>query len=134
MRKERVPPHYSSLGGEYTGRLRNDVWYSSVLSAIEDSAQVSPRALGLTCVYPNPTRTGAEIRYTLARSACVRVAVYGCSGDEIRTLTTGPKEVGTHSAYWSGVDNSGRDVAPGIHFVRLEGNGPVEEKKIVRLR
>lgn len=100
------------LGGYDGSGQTNDVWCSSQLSAVGDSSRVSPRVLRLNRVYPNPARTSSEVQYSLARAARVKIAVYGCSGNEIRTLATGLKAAGNYATRWTGVDNSGQNVAP----------------------
>ncbi|HET6557917.1 MAG TPA: hypothetical protein VFG54_11425, partial [Prolixibacteraceae bacterium] len=38
-----------------------------------------------------------------------------------------------HTIYWDGKDESGREVAPGIYFYRLEADGNMEMKRMVKV-
>jgi len=85
---------------------------------------------------PNPVRAGApvSIRWSQPRAAEATVGVHDVAGRRIATLTTGPREAGQHAITWDGRDDSGRRVAAGVLFVRLEVAGETRSARIVRLR
>jgi flagellar hook assembly protein FlgD len=63
------------------------------------------------------------------------VTVHDAAGRSLRALADGDRSVGRHFATWDGADASGRPVASGVYFVRMESNGgATETRRIVRLR
>jgi hypothetical protein len=78
-----------------------------------------PLAYGLSPAYPNPSRGQSTIAYQLPRAARVELAVYNISGQRVRTLASGTKPAGYHTAKWDGRDEAGRAVASGIYLYRL---------------
>lgn len=85
---------------------------------------------GSTAV-PNPLRSETTIAFTLAEPSPVRIVVYNVAGQAMVELEHGTFEAGRHASVWNGRDDSGRPVAPGIYFYRIEA-GPLHEgRKLV---
>ena len=55
-------------------------------------------------------------------------------GRRIATLADGPQPDGVHVFSWSGRDDSGRKVASGLYFYRLETASGAETRPIVYLK
>ena len=72
---------------------------------------------------PNPARSGTQIGFGLPVAGRVRVTIYDVAGRRLRTLVEGVLEAGEHSRAWDLRDGSGRAVAAGLYFVRLEAEG-----------
>jgi hypothetical protein len=64
----------------------------------------------------------------------VRLAVYNVSGQCVRTVLDGAVERGRYECVWDGMDASGRAIATGVYFVRLEVDGRTDDQKIMVLR
>lgn len=64
---------------------------------------------------PNPLRTGTLLRFTLARAASIRVAIFDILGREVALLASGPHAAGTHAVQWDA-----RLVPSGAYLCRLE--------------
>jgi flagellar hook assembly protein FlgD len=64
----------------------------------------------------------------------VALTVYDVLGRRVRTLVKAALPAGTHRVAWSGRDEAGRPVAPGVYFLRLEALGEARTGKVVRLR
>jgi hypothetical protein len=84
-------------------------------------------------VEPNPART-ARLRFTLARSAAVHLAVYDLLGREVAVLAHGPFAAGAHEREWDGRDARGNEVGAGVFWYRLSAGGQVLTARSVRLR
>jgi serine protease len=92
----------------------------ALADAPEDAvAEANWRAIA----YPNPVRAGSEIRFHIPQSGAARVAIFDPAGRLVRT---------TAGKSWDGRDALGREVAPGVYFVRLDGRG--ETTRIVLTR
>jgi len=83
---------------------------------------------------PSPFRDELRVLFTLPASAPVRVGVYDVTGRRVRVLHEGPLPAGAHAVAWSGRNERGTAVAPGIYFLRLEAGGEVRTRKVARLR
>ncbi|MGQ0721570.1 MAG: FlgD immunoglobulin-like domain containing protein [Candidatus Eiseniibacteriota bacterium] len=62
------------------------------------------------------------------------LAVYDVAGRTVRVLHRGPLDAGLRAFSWNGRDESGRDVAAGVYFVRAQSMAASEVKKILVLR
>jgi len=81
---------------------------------------VVPTELVLRQNYPNPFNPGTTLEYELAEPAGVTIRVLDCFGREIRTLVQAQHSSGVHSVNWDGTDQSGRQLATGVYYARLE--------------
>ncbi len=79
--------------------------------------------------YPNPFNPATTVRFTLARSGPVRVAIYDVRGRLVRRLVDQHLPAGTHEHTWRGTDLAGEAVASGIYVLRLQTDqGHVHQK------
>jgi hypothetical protein len=70
---------------------------------------------------PNPMRGDAgRIRFSLPREQTVRLAVFDLQGRRVRILHDGPAPAGWNEVVWDGADATGRRLAGGVYFYRLE--------------
>jgi len=93
-----------------------------------------PTSVVLGSPVPNPFRTGTSIRFALPRAGPVRLDVFDVAGRRVATPLDGPRPAGVHVLAWNGTDASGRPVAAGVYFVRLQAGGTVRAAKVLRLR
>jgi hypothetical protein len=52
----------------------------------------------------------------------------------VARIASGRLPSGVHRLTWDGRDGTGREVASGIYFVRVEVDGWTDSRKLVRLR
>lgn len=83
---------------------------------------------------PNPFREGAALALTLPEASEVRAHVLDVTGRIVAEIVSGGLSSGTHRLFWDGRDEAGRGVASGIYFVRVEVDGWIDSRKVVRLR
>jgi len=96
---------------------------------------VAPRLYALHENAPNPFNPRTLIRYDLPSPAVVSLRVIDAAGRVVRTLVESEaKGPGTDSAWWDGSDDSGRRVASGTYFCRLEAGGEILSRKMVLLK
>jgi hypothetical protein len=79
-----------------------------------------PKVTQMAGAYPNPFNPQTTVAFELARDDHARVLIYDLQGRLIRRLVDQALPVGRHTAIWEGRDDSGRAVASGIYFARLE--------------
>jgi len=108
----------------------------SVVGVEEDTTTtiVVPEVFSLLQNYPNPVASGTHIEYALPKATELTLKVYDATGRVIRTLAVGNQEPGIYRIYWNGTDNSGKKVASGIYFYRLETGNFMATRKLTILR
>ncbi len=80
--------------------------------------------------HPNPFRSSTTVAFTLERPADVLLAIYDIAGHRVRTLESGRRTAGDHELSWDGRNETGRDVANGIYFMKLEAGDQVAVSKV----
>jgi hypothetical protein len=77
-----------------------------------------PSVFDLAPGEPNPLRAGALLRFSLARDAHIRLAIFDILGREVAVLADGPQPAGDHELRWDA-----RRVPSGVYLCRLEERG-----------
>ena len=115
-------------------QLADSLWfhyqrlYSKYMSATQES-KGGASASRVTAVTPNPMAGEGIIRFALARSGSIELAVYDTRGTLIRVLAAGRHEAGSYSSLWDGTDELGARAPNGSYLVRLTtSSGRVTEK------
>jgi hypothetical protein len=83
---------------------------------------------------PNPFSRTTLIHFELARPSQVHLGVYDVGGRLVRTLAQGRYTEPLHTLTWDSRDESGREVASGVYFVRMAVGGKQETWPLVRIR
>jgi len=84
--------------------------------------------------YPNPFNPRTTISYYLPSTGDIRLAIYDVAGRLVMDLVNGKTKAGRREVIWEGRDWTGREIAAGAYFVRLEGKGEVRTTKILMVR
>jgi len=90
--------------------------------------------LALSEAAPNPFRSETSVRFSLTRTGPVELRVLDASGRFIRTLVRGDLPMGSHAVVWDGLDFTGRAVAAGVYFVRIETENVRSGRSLVLIR
>jgi DNA-binding beta-propeller fold protein YncE len=102
------------------------------ISATDLRSAIEPR---LHPSVPNPFNPRTTIFYDLPRAMTVTLRVYDVSGRLVRDLVVDEAlEEGRHEAVWLGRDDSGRPMASGTYFFRLETDGLTTTRPVVLLK
>ena len=81
-------------------------------------------------VFPNPFRSRTSIGYLLPMTGSAALSVADAAGRVVRTLSA-PR--GASSITWDGRDEAGRELSPGVYFVRLSiQSGTVNAKVLLQ--
>lgn len=80
---------------------------------------------------PNPFRRSTTIKFTISLPVHASLKVYDIGGSLVRTLESGTAEPGIHTVTWDGKDESGRDVAAGVYFYKLNAARTSETMKLI---
>jgi hypothetical protein len=101
--------------------------------SVAGASQVTTASQLESCA-PNPFTTTTVLSYALAGRGRVRLAVYDVSGREVFVLVDEVQDAGRHTRIWDGRSASGRGLAAGAYFARLEFGGRVQGKKVIIAR
>jgi hypothetical protein len=88
------------------------------------SVSTAPKEPGVghgLAAFPNPTRFGTTLGFHLEEPDRVKVSIYDAAGRRVRTLASGAlRGAGWNRMVWDGKSDTGRIVAAGVYFARLE--------------
>jgi len=83
---------------------------------------------------PNPFNPSTAIRYEIGESGRASLRIYDVSGALVRTLVDRSHNVGDYQASWDGRDQTGKAVASGVYFYRLETHDYAQTRRMVLLK
>ena len=93
-----------------------------------------PRGYVLHDNYPNPFNPETTISFLVPEPASVKIDIYNVMGQQIATLLNSTVETGYHEVNWNGTNRSGKRVADGVYFYRMEADGYVQSRKMLLLK
>ena len=86
------------------------------------TVEAIPEGFSLRQNYPNPFNPTTEIRFSLPKTANVKLTVFNVLGKEVKTLFQGRKQAGAFVMAWDGTNNLGVKLSSGIYIYRLEAD------------
>jgi len=92
-----------------------------------------PKTFRLYANFPNPFRSGTMINFDLPEPGKVSLEVFDLQGRRVRTLVEEDKAAGRYSVPWTGQNEAGEIVAPGIYFYRLHTPKHTATQKLLRV-
>jgi len=93
-----------------------------------------PSAIVLRDNYPNPFNPVTNMVFGLPSNQRVRIQVFDARGGLVTTLVDGYRDGGYHPVRWDGTDGTGRAVASGVYYARLESGGGILTSKMTLIR
>lgn len=83
---------------------------------------------------PNPFNPSTTISYRLPQSGKVSLVIYNVLGQEVNRLVNERQNAGVYSISWDGRDASGKTVASGMYFYRLQVEDDWITRKMILLK
>ena len=94
-----------------------------------------PISFSLGNCWPNPFNPMTTISYDLPNAAQVNLRIYDMGGSLVKTLVNGDMvEAGRKEVVWRGRDNSGRQVAAGVYFYKLDAGQFSDTKRMTLVK
>jgi uncharacterized repeat protein (TIGR01451 family) len=93
-----------------------------------------PSVHALETARPNPFRENTAIQFDIPHAEKAHLAIFDVTGRRVKTLVREEVAPGRYAPIWDGRDHSGRAVAPGVYFVRLESGSFTATQRVIRLR
>lgn len=93
-----------------------------------------PESYTMAQNYPNPFNANTRISFGLPQESDVRLDVYAITGARVATLLDGRYQAGWYDINWNGADASGKALASGVYFYKLNAGGEVISMKMTLLK
>jgi len=126
--------HYSSGGSQQSLEVYIDALSGQNITGVDDGSPTVPGVFELAQNYPNPFNPETVIRYSLAKTGAVELAVYNLLGQKVRVLVDKMQTVGSHDIKWDGRDDLGNRLASGVYIYRLQTAEFTQTKKMILLQ
>jgi hypothetical protein len=107
---------------------------SEMFSTIEVTALFIPTEYALSQNYPNPFNPMTTFTYDVPEVSDVTIRVYSLLGKEVRTLYSKQRMPGRYTEVWDGTDNTGRKLASGVYFLRMQTGSFSKLRKMTLIR
>jgi hypothetical protein len=85
----------------------------------------------ISVVYPNPSSQGFNIRFSISYTMNVGLTIYDMFGKPVRSFSKKEYGPGTYVILWDRMDESGKQVNPGIYFYRIDYGFKSEMNKMI---
>jgi len=95
----------------------------------EDEIEEIPTDYTLSQNYPNPFNPTTTIKYSIAKSGLIILALYNLVGEEVSVLVSGQLNAGFYE-----IEFDATRLPSGIYFYRLQAGNFVETKKMVLMK
>jgi hypothetical protein len=99
-----------------------------IFAGIDDA--LAAIALSVT----SPARGECVLALSGPVGAEARVSIYSVSGRLVATVFEGKLPEGGETVVWNGLDQTGRPIASGVYFARVESGGEMQTAKLVYIR
>jgi hypothetical protein len=148
-----IIPHMTDFPADYTATIQ---WGTTVQPLIHGTPlTLTPAQAGLNTFtidvsngitdvakeriissnYPNPFNPTTTISYTLPDNITdSHVTIYNVRGQKVITLDATAAASGLHQATWHGDDSSGKPVASGVYFYRIQANDIEVTRRMLLLK
>ncbi len=103
-------------------------------TTVSNNDIVNPVITALIGNYPNPFNPNTNISFSLKSQEFVNLEIYNILGQRVKNLVSSTMNPGIHTVYWNGKDNSGRAVASGVYFYKMQAGKYSSTKKMILMK
>lgn len=116
----------------YSTVTDSDGTYSIRLKITETlvSFNNSPRKFQLFQNFPNPFNPSTKVAFSLLKPGFVKLCIYNTRAQLVNIIAEGCYTEGIHQMTWDGRDMTGKGVAAGVYFYRLESGDFSQTRKM----
>ena len=93
-----------------------------------------PQSFAKYSNYPNPFNSKTNITYELSMQSTVEIIIVDLSGSIVRNLVKSSQSIGTHTVYWDGLNDKGKEMSSGSYFKILTVNNEKFVDKMLFLK
>jgi len=120
---------YSLIGYQ----IGYDTWGDIGTMVSIDEPSHKPSEFSLKA-FPNPFNPVTKMQYELPEQTDMSLTIYNIAGRTVTTLVNQRMQPGQFETLWNGTDDTGKQVAGGMYFARLEAGNYSNVVKLVYLR
>jgi hypothetical protein len=91
----------------------------SLISSINKINSLNTKVISLNQNYPNPFGNATEINFELNSSGKTKLLIMKLTGVIVKQYDFGKIQKGKYNITWTGTDNKGNKLSPGIYYYRL---------------
>ena len=102
--------------------------YNSLVGITNYNSEL-PSDFSLSQNYPNPFNPTTNIKFSIASSGLTSLKIYTTLGKEVASLVKEYLQAGSYDADWNASGKSS-----GVYFYRLQANGFVQTKRMLRIK
>jgi anti-sigma-K factor RskA len=115
--------------------LQAGFWRAFVAPTTDvDSVAVIPAVTQVRQNFPNPFRGATTIRFALAAAQVVDISVYDLMGRRVKAVLREHRPAGEYTVTWTGSDEQGSRVAPGVYLCRFRAGSYGAVRKMVLVK
>jgi hypothetical protein len=96
---------------------------------VDEESNDIPTEFLLSQNYPNPLNPSTTIKYSIPKSSQVTLKIFNTLGEEIETLVSEEKPVGTYEVNWNAAN-----LPSGVYFYRLQAGSFVQTRKMILIK
>jgi hypothetical protein len=94
----------------------------------------TPNVLKLAQNFPNPFNPSTNISFTIPDDSIVSIKIFNIKGQLVRDLKNDFMKSGTHVVQWHGENDTGRSVASGVYFIRVNDGVNTAIRKAILMK
>jgi len=122
-----VKDSYLYAGTQFSGVWRRPI--PEILTDVKENQYAIPNAFYLEQNYPNPFNSSCAIKYSIPKSSQISLKIFNTLGQEIETLVSDEKPVGTYELNWNAAN-----LPSGVYFYQLKAGEFISTKKMILLK
>ncbi len=108
--------------------------YSIELESGEPFTGLDESSSVVSLMVTNPSKGECRMTFSGPIGAEVAAHIYSVTGRLVATVYEGRLPEGGETVVWNGIDDTGRPVASGVYFARVESGGELLTSKVVYIR
>jgi flagellar hook assembly protein FlgD len=110
------------------------ITFDSLSSESVQSTPSSASGLQVSPSFPNPSRTGTNIEFSIPTTGSVSISIYDSKGNLIRQIETQNCMAGQNDITWNGLDDRNEPVMSGVYFYEVRFGNEVQAKEMVAVK
>jgi len=133
MTEEEVPAKFS-LSANYPNPFNPNTRIQYAVGSRQGKAVDGSRFMVHGPIHTTHGKAVHGSQFTVHGPIHTTLKIYNVLGQMVKTLVNEPKEPGSYEVIWDGKEESGKEVASGVYFYKLEAEDFSQTKKMVLIR
>jgi len=123
-----------SVNGDHLDLVGDARLSDGIPLEISNQATTLPDQFLLLQNYPNPFNPVTSIQYKIPHTTHVTLAIYNSLGQVVQTMVNTTQSAGEYSFQWQGNDQTGKHVASGMYFYRIQAGDYTKTRKMILMK